>query len=330
MKSKFILTLLLLPFLGFTTGCINSTNVKFEIPEVKKDSTYKVLIESDIIYGQGLSHVSTNSANATTMPLKLDIYSPENNIKNRPAFLFIHGGGFVGGSKKQKHIIRLANYYTSRGWVFISIDYRLKKHKGTIPKQWGTYADNVPKNKATQFMAIYPAIRDAKAALRWVVSNSKKYNIDTNFITVGGSSAGAIAAIALGISNTEDFRDEISPTEDSTLSSINLNQTYKIKTIVDLWGSKIALDAHEKIFNHQSRFDSNDPALLILHGTLDKVVPFSNAKDLKTIYDTKNIPVGYYPLEGVAHGGWNAIVNNKSLAELSFDFIVEQQKLNVN
>ncbi|RXP44596.1 alpha/beta hydrolase [Lutibacter sp. HS1-25] len=254
------------------------------------------------------------------------MYVPDNDLKNRPAYMFIHGGGFAGGSKQQAQIKNLAKYYTSRGWVFISIDYRLKNNNGTVPQLWENYSTKVPKDKVSQFLSIYPAIRDAKAALRYIVANAHTYSINTNYITVGGGSAGAITAITLGISNQEDFRDEIDTSQDPTLASTNLEQSYQIRTIIDLWGSKIALNALEEILGYH-RFDTNDPSLFIAHGTEDTVVPYSNAEELKSIYKTNGVPFAYYALEGKKHGAWDATVNNKKLEELAFDFIVQQQNL---
>jgi len=159
-----------------------------------------------------------------------------------------------------------------------------------------------------------------------VVANAESYNVNTDYITVGGGSAGAITAISLGISNPEDFRDEISIAQDPTLASTNLEQPYQVKTIIDFWGSKVAMDALEQVYGH-NRFDSNDPPLLIAHGTADPTVPFSGAEELQTIYEANNIPLAFYPFEGVGHGAWNETVNGKSLDQLSFEFIVEQQKL---
>ena len=296
-----------------------------EIPIVQLTSTYTILVEENITYAEGLSHDSLNSANVITMPLKLDVYTPDNDIENRPAYLFIHGGGFIGGSKQQSNIVDLANYYTSRGWVFISVDYRLRDDFGTVPQEWLDYSTTLG-DQADQFIAIYPAQRDAKAALRWLVANADTYNINTDYITVGGGSAGAITAITLGISNQEDFRDELNNTQDPTITSTNLDQTYQIKTIVDLWGSKVALDGLNEIYGHQ-RFDQNDPPLFIAHGTEDATVLFSNAQDLKAVYDSIGIPLAYYPLEGRGHGAWNATVDGKRLEDLAFEFIVEQQNL---
>ena len=321
MKILFPVILLTSLFSAFS----DDANLQNEIPVVQSEQTYDVVVKEDIVYAKALSHDSINSANATTIPLKLDVYVPDNDLENRPAYIFIHGGGFKGGSKQQSHIINLANYYASRGWVFISIDYRLMKDNGTVPQEWVDRAKNlnIPIEKLS---SVYPAQRDAKAALRWLVANADTYNINTGYITVGGASAGAITALTISISNPEDFRDEIDTNQDPTLTSTNLEQSYQVRTIVDLWGSMVALDINEKVFGHQ-RFDSNDPSLFIAHGTEDKTIHFNRAKDLKSIYEANGVPLAYYPLEGAGHGAWGAKVKNKRLAELSFDYIVEQQNL---
>ena len=64
----------------------------------------------------------------------------------------------------------------------------------------GAVANNLSASKVQQGIAMYAAQRDAKAAVRWIAANSTTYNINLDFITVGGASAGAVTAIALGIS----------------------------------------------------------------------------------------------------------------------------------
>jgi acetyl esterase/lipase len=175
---------------------------------------------------------------------------------------------------------------------------------------------------------VYPAHRDAKAALRWIVANADNYNINTDYITVGGGSAGATTSIGISVSDLSDYKDELSLTEDITLTSTNLSQTYEVQTILDFWGSGNSVEILELIYGYE-RFDSNNPALFIAHGTEDPTVPFSSAEDLKAIYETNEVDFIYYPLEGRGHGAWNATVDGKSLSDLSFDFIVENQNLNV-
>ena len=49
-----------------------------QIPLVKADSSYNIIKEEDVIYGSGLSHNESSSA-PFSIPLKLDIYYPDNN-----------------------------------------------------------------------------------------------------------------------------------------------------------------------------------------------------------------------------------------------------------
>ena len=338
------------------TGCSKDESTDAVIvdgtPIVKAESSYTVLTDEDLTYAEGLSH-NASSTTPFSIPLKLDIYTPDNNSENRPVFMFIHGGGFRGGTKTKPEIVEMANYYASRGWVFASIDYRTAEELGIIqkmtqedlltyytgiaPQEWVENALQGAQNsdEVQQATAMYLAQRDAKAALRWIVANSNTYNINTDFITVGGASAGAITTIALGISNQEDFRDEISVTDDPTLSTTNLNESYVVRSMVYFWGSNIKLDVFEAVYelNQYDRYDSSDPELFMGHGTAeDPVTPYEEALELQGIYDSLGIYNKLVTLlkpngDPIGHGAWNAIVDGKSLSELTFDFLVERQQL---
>ena len=317
--------------LMFVTSCEKEENASTMVPNamaVKSAPTYAVAVEQNVKYGEGLSHQTLNSATYTVMDLKLDVYKPVNNTKKKPAIVLIHGGGFSGGDKSDVNIVNLANYFASRGWVAFSINYRLQGNKGTVPTEWIQYAQsNVPLANQSQFLAMYPAHRDAKAALRWLMANADAYNIDTQYITVGGGSAGAIMATTVGITNTIDFTNEISLSNDPSLATTNLNSNnYTIQTILDFWGSGVAVTANNAIYGY-NRFDSTDAPLMIAHGTNDQTVPYSEALALKDSYTATGANYVLYTLENRGHGPWDAVVNGKSLAELSFDFIVLQQQI---
>ncbi len=321
-------------------------------PLVKADSSYNIIKEEDVIYANGLSH-NESSTVPFSIPLKLDVYYPSNNSTNRPVYMFIHGGGFTGGIKHKPEIVDMANYYASRGWVFVSIDYRTTEELGTIqgltpeellvyyrgiaPQEWIEFALQGAQawaevQKAT---AMYLAQRDAKAALRWIVANANNYNINKDFITVGGASAGAITTIALGISNQEDFRDEITVLEDPTLSNTNLNESYEVRSMVYFWGSNIKLDFFEAVYelNQYNRYDVSDPELFMGHGTAqDLVTPYEEALELQEIYNSLGIYNKLATLmlpngNPAGHGAWNAIVDGKGLSELTFDFLTDRQNL---
>lgn len=328
MISKIFLGLMIMLFL---TACNNDNdNITLDTnrPIVKQDATYEVIVTEDLIYAEGLSHDSLNSINSSVMPLLMDSYVPNNNSQNRPLLMLIHGGGFIDGTKQKEPLVAMANYYAARGFVVFSIDYRLKDDKGTVPQEWIDASPDIVTTYPGQLLAAYPVHRDAKAALRWIVANAHNYNINTDYITIGGGSAGATASIGIGVSDLVDYKDELSINDDNTLSSTNLSETYEVKTILDFWGSAKTIEVLELIYRYE-RFDSNDPALFIAHGTEDPTVPFSSAEDLKTICETNEIDFVYYPLEGSGHGAWSATVDGKSLSDLSFDFIVVNQNLNL-
>ena len=297
-------------------------------PTVKLNATYEVNITEDIVYAEGFSHDSWNGSNTTVVSLLMDSYVPDNNSQNRPMLLLIHGGAFVGGSKQQEALVDMANYYASRGFVVFSMDYRLRDDTGTIPQEWIDAAFSGAPANLNQIYAMYPAHRDAKAALRWIIANAENYHINKEFITVGGGSAGAVISIGLGATEPGDYKDEISLSEDNTLSTTNLSQTHEVQTILDFWGSSTSIEILELIYGYQ-RFNSNNPALFIAHGTEDTTVPFTSAEDLKTIWETNEIDFVFYPIEGRGHGPWGATLYGKNLSELSFEFIAENQNLNV-
>jgi acetyl esterase/lipase len=319
----------------FLLACNNDepTTSGNDIPVVRADATFSVIVDEDINYADGLSH---DGSSKVAMPQLLDMYYPDNTSTNRPIFMFIHGGGFQGGTKTKPEIIEMGNYFVSRGWVFASVDYRTTSDlqgtdfTGIAPQEWleFTMQNAETPDDARTSVAMYAAQRDAKAALRWIVANTDTYQLNTDFITVGGASAGAITTLALGISNQEDFRDEISIVDDPTLATANLNETYEVKSLVDFWGGNVKLDLFESVFG-LDRYDGNDPELFIAHGTLDPTVLFAEATELESIYNNLGIYNELVPLVDEGHGAWSATVNDKSLFELTFDFLVERQGLEV-
>ena len=145
---------------------------------------------------------------------------------------------------------------------------------------------------------------------------------------MAGGSAGGIQSVTMGVSDPEDFRDEIDMADDPTLSTTNLDQAAEVHTIIDYWGSGTQVAILESI-DGVSRFDASDPPMCIVHGTADETVPIAAGEALRDTYIELGIPYAYYPLEGAGHGPWEATFDGQTLHELAFDFIVEQQGLTV-
>ena len=188
-----------------------------------------------------------------------------------------------------------------------------------------------------QGIANYAAQRDAKAALRWLVANASTYDINTDYITVGGASAGAVTTFALGISNADDFRDEISLDDDPTLASTNLDQSYTVQSMVWFWGSTAKLDMHEGVHELEKydRYDSGDPEIFMAHGKGDDpVTPYTEAEEVLDVYASMDVHSELATLlmpdgSPAGHGAWEAEVDGKGLSELTFDFLVDRQDLDL-
>ncbi len=324
---------LLTLFAAVLSGCESSTD---EVPNapiaaVFNDSTFEVEVTEDVVFAQGMAHPEWGSEEGMPIDLVLDVYQPvRENPPAMPVIVFIHGGGFKGGTHKKPEFQTMARTFAERGWVAFSIDYRVAPHRGTLPADYPQPPSDLPTMQAyEQFNAFYPACRDAKAAIRWIRANAEEYSIQTDYITALGGSAGSFLALALGVTNEDDCVDEISVDEDPTLAGTHLDQSSKVQTVIDHWGGTGIIDVLD-MMTPGDRFDETDAPISIVHGTEDPTVPFSEGENIKAEYERTGVNYAWYPLDGAGHGPWTAEVDGKSLTELAFDFIVEQQALEVN
>ena len=145
-----------------------------------------VTVTSNVTYGSAV-----NLENQT-IPLELDMYQPTGDtVTSRPAIVWVHGGSFCCGDKTSSELVDEATTFSKEGYVNVSINYRLES-----PGCSGTLSNCVP--------AIQEAAADAQTAVRFLRTNAATYGIDPNRIAIGGSSAGAITALNVGYSSSQD------------------------------------------------------------------------------------------------------------------------------
>lgn len=130
----------------------------------------------DVAFGQNHNPLFNNRQET----LLMNIYQPAGDAcVKRPLIIFMHGGWMQGGDHNGEN--GTAEQFAKRGYVSATIDYRLGVGNVFTPRNFAT-----PGFMATQ---------DARAANRFFRKNAALYGIDTNFIYVGGCSAGAYAAL---------------------------------------------------------------------------------------------------------------------------------------
>jgi acetyl esterase/lipase len=120
----------------------------------------------------------------------LDLYTPTGDRgRDRPAVVWIHGGGFRTGTKANANVVQLATAFAQRGYVAASIDYRLLA-QGVVCGRTPT-----PPPQCTQ--AALAAKEDARAAIGWLRLHARGLDLDSQRIAVGGTSAGAVTSLLL-------------------------------------------------------------------------------------------------------------------------------------
>jgi para-nitrobenzyl esterase len=107
--------------------------------------------------------------------LTLNIWRPAGPGSSLPVMVFIHGGGFVVGSKDAP--VQDGSSFARDGVICIAINYRMGID-GFLP------IPGIPTNLG---------LRDMIAALRWVQDNAASFGGDPDNVTVFGESAGAMA-----------------------------------------------------------------------------------------------------------------------------------------
>jgi acetyl esterase/lipase len=283
-----------------------------------------------ITYAQGLSHDGDfNAGRGEEVDLLGDLYVPRTETGPRPALLVVHGGGFLFGERDQDELVSFAEYFAARGWVVLSIDYRLANDYGTAPQDWLDAIESERDSQLERFRgkASYAATRDAKAAVRYLHANADGLRVSSDHIAVMGSSAGAQVAVSLGVSEADDFHRELTPEQDRTLPTTNPDASSRVAAVVDFWGGTDVVDARADAFGGTSRWDASDAPILIVHGTEDTIVPFDQAERIRSEYQASGAAFEFVRLDGDGHAAWAAEVNGLSLQDLSHRFLVREMGL---
>jgi acetyl esterase/lipase len=190
---------------------------------------------SDLVYGSAVNEAGQ------TIDLLLDVYEPTGDTATaRPAVVWVHGGGFAVGSKTSPEIVDEATTFARKGFVNVSINYRLSPN--------GCSAGGVT---VTCLAAITNARHDAQAAVRYLRANAATLGVDPDRIAIAGTSAGAITALNVGYGS------------DDPGSSGNPGYSSAVAASVSLSGARLLTAPN-----------AGDAPALLFHGTADFTVPY--------------------------------------------------------
>lgn len=205
---------------------------------------------------------------------KLDVYLAESE-KPMPAMIYIHGGGWRGGSKN-----RIPGWLKSAvqdGWLsVVSVEYRFTN------------------------VAPHPVqVNDCVRAIQFVRHNASTWNIDPQRIGVTGGSAGGHLSLWVALHDdaadpdSEDVIERQSsrvacavsfagPTDWSLLAEIEHRHPayrqllgYEPETPADEMDAKAKMDVSPISFA-----SDDDPPVMQVHGDSDVIVPLKHARNL--------------------------------------------------
>jgi acetyl esterase/lipase len=239
--------------------------------------------------------------------LSLDGLRPEGNSEVAlPVVLWLHGGGWYSGNKRNVIDKHMLDFLVRRGFVVVSAEYRLS-HEASFPAQ----------------------IHDVKAALRWLRARPEVLGINPERIAIAGFSAGAhLAALAATSGGTADLEGEsgspsystrvqaaiamAGPTDftrnpAATDPSLNPNSVGGVTPEQRLLGGCIEeLPTLARLANPGTFIGRDTPPILILHGSDDEIVPVSQAEYLYRALESKGTDVTFIRVERGNHGCWPA------------------------
>ncbi len=270
---------------------------------------YDVQVTSDIVYRNDAKVGHGTSEGVTNKSLKLDLYKPtgENLPQQLPAAILIHGGGFVGGDKAQSSFVSLSNDFAERGYVTVSINYRL-------------FGDNVPPAKDTPFSDLderydtfVAGVEDSFHAIKWVKDSADSLGIDPERIVLGGHSAGGFLSMAAGMFDTQDV---------NFFSHMQLD--------VSQLGVTAILDGAGSLQGTEYTIDADDPATFVMHSTDDTVVTIDSAEKIVTELQNDNVSYEFPTITTAGHGleaKLNTVIDGVKVSDQMFAFFERELDL---
>ncbi len=221
--------------------------------------------------------------------LKLYVSTPPGwkPTDSRPAIVFFHGGGFVGGNAGQ--FAGQCTHLASRGMVAISAEYRLlSKDRRKAP---------------------IVCNQDAKSAMRWVKSHAAELGIDPNRIAAGGGSAGGHLAAFVGlVDGGDDPADDRSiPTKVAALVLFNPAIAWPEKLPIEGRDTDMFRDGGKEFLSlAPGNFVSpSSPPTLILSGEKDPIVPMSYLQEFQRKLEKEGVRCETVFYKGQGHAFFN-------------------------
>jgi len=208
---------------------------------------------------------------------------------SRPPLLVMSHGGPTGAAARGLNL--RIQYYTSRGWAVVDVDYRGssgygRAYRDALNGKWGILD-----------------VTDCEDVVRHLADEGR---IDPDRVAIRGGSAGGYTTLAaltlspeLPTARRRTFRAGASHYGIGDLNAL-ARDTHKFEShyLHTLLGDQAALDSRSPI-NH---VDQLDCPVIFFQGSDDKIVPPNQSQLMVAALRNKGIPVAYLEFPGEGHG----------------------------
>jgi para-nitrobenzyl esterase len=219
------------------------------------------VIKTTVTYAPAPNYLEVADILGDTVQLVMDVYQPEGDpAVARPVVVLAHGGSFIFGDRTMMDddCRRLAR----AGFVAATVQYRL----------YPALVVGFPDSTAI-IGAVAKAMSDMKAAVRYFREDGatdNQFKVDTNFIFVGGYSAGAVAALHVA------YMDDSDDISNHVRNQINLNGGFKGSSGTAsnrAYSERISAVLNRSGGLHRAHWlNSGEVPLSSIHGTADETV----------------------------------------------------------
>lgn len=277
------------------------------------------------------SWTDINYAGTTEAYHHLDIYLPAIEKETYPVIIYIYGSAWFANNAKGADMNTIGKALLDAGFAVVTPNHR------------------------SSMDAHFPAqINDIKAVIRFVRANAEKYNFDTNFVGISGSSSGGhLAAMAATSQHVDQYTvgSETVDLEGNLGDFTNATSTVDAVVnwfapihfpIMDTCDGEINRDAAESpeskligqsildnvdlgaLISPITYIDANDPPFLNIHGDQDPIVPYCQSELLHEALVNANVPSRLVIVEGGGHGPG---VHVDRYLKMMVDFFTQQAGL---
>ncbi|WP_182523590.1 alpha/beta hydrolase [Nocardioides dongkuii] len=227
----------------------------------------------------------------------LDIYTPAAGVPEggAPVLLHVHGGAWTIGTKEQQGI-PLMQHLAAKGWVCVSINYRLAP-RDPFPAQ----------------------VIDVKKAIGWIREHIAEHGGDPDYIAItGGSAGGHLVALAALTPNDPAYQPGFEDVDTTVQVAVPHYGVYDFAGSTGLRSAELMRDSflaprvlRKRWSEDPDAFEDASPILritpdapdfFVLHGALDSLVGVDQARlFVEKLRQVSKRTVVYSELPGAQH-----------------------------